>query len=183
MTAPGTIDPVAQPSDYQRSLLERLGDRDPAAVQEGTPDELRRLVAAAGSELRRRPAPKEWSVLELVGHIADAELVVGGRYRWILAHDQPPIMPYDQDLWAERLRHNEAEPEELIAPFEALRRANLALWRRSSADERARIGMHEERGPESYELTFRMLAGHDLFHLDQAWRTLDDVRDAHSETA
>ena len=56
--------------------------------------------------------------------------------------------------------------------FEALRRANLALWARSTDDDKARVGVHAERGPESYELTFTMLAGHDRFHLDQARRAL-----------
>ena len=170
------IHPAAQPSAYQTSLLDRLGDQDPAEVQARTPAEVRRLAADAGPLLRERPEPGEWSVLELIGHIVDAELVVGGRYRWILAHDRPALMPYDQDLWADRLRHNEADPDDLIAPFVAMRAANLALWRRMPVEERARYGIHEERGPESYELTFRLLAGHDLFHVEQAWQTLATVR-------
>jgi hypothetical protein len=36
--------------------------------------------------------------------------------------------------------------------------------------------MHEERGPESFELTFRLAAGHDRFHLAQAERALAAVR-------
>ena len=170
------VDPVAQPSAYQALLLDLLGDRDPADVQAATPAEVRSLVAEAGAHLRERPAAGEWSVLELIGHIADAELVVGGRYRWIIAEDRPEIFPYDQDLWAARLRHNEADPAELIAPFEAMRTANLALWRRIPVEERARDGIHRERGPESYELTFKLLAGHDLFHVDQARQTLETVR-------
>ena len=94
------------------------------------------------------------------------------RYRWILAHDEPPLVGYDQEKWVERL-HNDDDPEELLALFEALRRANLALWSRSSPAERARVGIHEERGPESYELTFRLIAGHDRNHLEQARRALD----------
>jgi hypothetical protein len=36
--------------------------------------------------------------------------------------------------------------------------------------------MHAERGPESVDLTFRLMAGHDRFHLAQARRALDAVR-------
>jgi hypothetical protein len=176
------VDPVAQPSAYRTLLLDLLGDRDPAEVQASTPAEVRRLVAEAGPYLRDRPAPGEWSVLELVGHMVDGELVVGTRYRFILAHDEPAIVPYDQDLWATRLRHNEADPEDLIAPFEAMRKANLALWQRMPIEERSRVGIHQERGPESYDLTFRLLAGHDLFHLDQAWQTLATVRESNAAT-
>jgi hypothetical protein len=99
--------------------------------------------------------------------------VCAGRYRWILAHDEPPLIGYDQDLWVDRLNHGKDVPAKLLALFEALRAANLALWSRSTPGQRARVGMHAERGPESYDLTFRMLAGHDRFHLAQARRALD----------
>jgi hypothetical protein len=171
-----TIDPVSEGREYQQMLLGLLGDDDPAEVQRATLASWRALLSEAGDDQRTRPAAGEWSVLELLGHAADAELVVGGRYRWILAHDRPPLMPYDQDRWTTALDHQSADPGELLALFEALRVANLALWARSTPEERARIGMHEERGPESYDLTFRLLAGHDRFHFEQARRTLDEVR-------
>jgi hypothetical protein len=173
-------DPVAEPNAYQAMLLGLLGDDDPAAVQSGTLTELPALIADAGANLRTPPAPGEWSVVELLGHITDAELVASGRYRWILAHETPPIPGYDQDLWASRLNHRDADPAELLALHAALRTANLALWRRTPVEERSRYGIHAERGPESYELTFRLIAGHDRFHLDQARRTLEHVRRAAS---
>jgi hypothetical protein len=37
--------------------------------------------------------------------------------------------------------------------------------------------MHSERGPESVDLMFRMLAGHDRFHLNQMRTTLATVRE------
>ncbi|MFN2483834.1 MAG: DinB family protein [Candidatus Limnocylindria bacterium] len=172
-----TIDPVAEPSAYQQLLLGELGDDDPAVVQAATPPELRWLVGEAAAALRTRPADREWSVLELIGHIVDAEVVYSGRYRWILAHDEPSLIGYDQDRWVERLGHNADEPEDLLRLFEALREANLALWRRTPDPERARVGMHSERGPESYELSFRLIAGHDRLHVSQMRRTLELVGD------
>jgi len=169
-------DPVRQARAYQQSLLDALGDDDPADAQATTPDRIRRLIAAAGPDLRTRPAPTEWSVLECIGHVTDAETVMSARYRWVLAHDQPELIGYDQDLWVDGLRHNQDDPAELVAIFEALRTANLALWRRSSSVQRARVGRHRERGPESYELMFRLLGGHDRVHLDQADRALAAVR-------
>jgi hypothetical protein len=172
----GVPDPVTEGRAYQQLLLSYLGDDDPAQVQAATPAALRALIDEAGEDLRSRPAEGEWSVLELAGHICDAELVSAGRYRWILAHDEPPILGYDQDLWADTLRHAEEGPLEILDLFEALRRADLALWARTPATERGRLGHHSERGPESYELTFRLIAGHDRLHMEQARRSLDQVR-------
>jgi DinB superfamily len=171
-------DPVAQAAAYQRMLLGLLGADDPAAVQEATPSAVTSVIRDAGSDLRLKPAPREWSVLELLGHFIDAEIVMSARYRWAVSQDQPPLLGYDQDRWVAYLHHNDDEPDELLAAFSALRAANLRLWRRSSADERARVAMHAERGPESYELMFRMLAGHDRFHLNQMRTTLRHVREA-----
>jgi DinB superfamily len=169
-------DPVLQATAYQRSLLDALGEDDPAAAQESTPARVRRLIADAGQDLRTKPETREWSVLECIGHLVDAEIVMSGRYRWVIAHDEPELLPYDQDLWADTLAHNGDDPGELLALFEALRRANLALWRASTPEQRARVGLHRERGRESYDLMFRMLGGHDRVHLDQADRALAAAR-------
>jgi hypothetical protein len=175
MTTPAP-DPVGQAAAYQRFLLDALGDDDPAEAQATTPARMRALVAAAGPDLRTRPEPTEWSVAECIGHVADGELVSAARYRWILAHDEPELIGYDQDLWVDRLHHGTGDVDQLLDLFEALRTADVALWRGTTPDERARVGIHRERGRESLDLLFRMLAGHDRVHLDQADRALVAVR-------
>jgi hypothetical protein len=144
-------------------------------VQRASPGAWRTLVRDAGDRLREHPAPGEWSVLGCLGHAFDAEIVVSGRYRWILAHDEPPLIGYDQDRWVDRLHHDADDPEELLSTLEALRATNLALWGRTVPEERSRFGLHAERGPESLDLTFRLIAGHDRFHLAQARRALDAI--------
>ena len=173
MTSP---DPITDGAAYQASLLAALGGDDPADAQASTPSAIRELLSAAGTDLRTRPDPGEWSVLECLGHILDAEIVSTGRYRWIIAHDEPELIGYDQDLWVARLRHQTDDPDEMVELFEALRRANLTLWARAEPDDLGRIGIHRERGPESYDLTFRLIAGHDRVHLAQARATLGIVR-------
>jgi hypothetical protein len=175
MTIP-VPDPVAEAAAYQAMLLAALGDDDPAEVQAGTVSVIRALLAEAGRDLRTAPEPGEWSVLECLGHLTDGELVVAGRYRWIIAQDTPAIVGYDQALWVAQLRHRDDDPDDLVAQFDALRRANLELWSRFGASHGARIGLHNERGPESYDLTFRLAAGHDRIHLAQARRALETVR-------
>ncbi len=172
MTSP---DPIRDAAAYQQSLLAALGGDDPAEVQAATPAVIRALVAEAGPDLRTRPEPGEWSVLGCLTHIADAELVMAGRYRWVVAHDEPEIIGYDQDLWVARL-HEGDDPAAMLALFEALRAANLALWARTSPADHERIGRHRERGAESFDLMFRMIGGHDRVHLAQARRALAQVR-------
>jgi DinB superfamily len=169
-------DPIGDPAAYQKHLLSLLGDDDPAQVQSSTPAAMRALIEGAGSELTSRQQPTEWSALECMAHITDAELVMSGRYRFVLAQDMPPLIGYDQDLWVQRLHGSNDDPGLLLELFQTLRSQNVALYRASSQQDRERIGMHAERGPESFDLAFRMIAGHDRFHIAQAQRALSSVR-------
>jgi hypothetical protein len=171
-------DPITQAKGYQEYLLAALGADDPAEAQASTPVTLRGLVRDAGDELATAPEPGEWSALECVAHITGAEIVYSGRYRWILAHDEPPLIGYDQDLWVSNLPQDRQDPAALLDLFDSLRAANLRLWRGSSEAERARFGVHAERGPESFDLSFRLIGGHDRIHTEQARRAVASVRTA-----
>ena len=171
-------DPVNDPDAYRRMLLGALGDQDPVVVLGEGPAAARQIVEAAGPPLRDRPAAGEWSALECIAHMTDSDLIAGARMRWIASEDQPDIVGYDQDLWVSELRQNEDDPGLLLATFAALRRWNLDFWARLALENRGRVGIHRERGPESIELTFRLMAGHDLIHLDQARRALATASEA-----
>jgi DinB superfamily len=170
------IDPMQAAEDYRRQLLDLLGPDDPAVAQSTTADRLRDLVGRAGDVVRSRPEPGEWSVVECLGHLVDSELTTAARVRWIIAEDEPDIVAYDQALWVDRLRHGEDDPADLIGMFETLRTANLRLWAARPIADRSRVGIHRERGPESYEMIVRLAAGHDRLHLAQAERALAAVR-------
>jgi hypothetical protein len=88
----------------------------------------------------------------------------------VLSHDRPQLTGYDQDLWAERLRYDEAGADQALQDFSLLRRANLLLLARASGEDLKRVGVHAERGAESVEHMIRLCAGHDLLHLEQLAR-------------
>jgi hypothetical protein len=161
----------AQANAYTAAILGALGSREPFDVLRTTPGELRRAVDGVPRALLSRPeASGKWSVLQVVQHLADTELVGGFRFRMILAQDRPKLQGYDQDLWAERLRYSDADVEAALDQFEGIRRANLAMLGRTSPAERERIGVHAERGEESVARMIRLYAGHDLVHLRQIAR-------------
>ncbi|HWB43472.1 MAG TPA: DinB family protein [Gemmatimonadales bacterium] len=158
---------------YVRALLEVLGDREPLEVlSELMPWLEHRLKAVSEAALRRAEAPGKWSVIEVVQHLGDSDLVFGFRARMILAEDRPPLQGYDQDRWASVFRYREASRESALAQLGALRTANLALLRGLGAVEMARVGMHSERGPESLGHLTKLMAGHDLVHRRQIDRII-----------
>ncbi|HEV3234322.1 MAG TPA: DinB family protein [Candidatus Dormibacteraeota bacterium] len=170
-----TIDPVTEGHTYRELMFKLAGEGDPSDAMLKAPATVREIVAGAGDKLRTRPAEGEWSVLELLGHMVDAELMQGVRMRMILGEEDVQLAGYDQDEFVRAQRYNEAEPEPLLRALEVLRPVNVALWRSLSAEERQHSGKHSERGRESLETTYRMLAGHDVFHFDQMRKTLEAV--------
>ena len=69
-----------------------------------------------------------------------------------------------------------ARQSELVEMFRTMRQFNLTLWKGMSPADLKRIGQHNERGPEPLGVMLRMLAGHDLSHLDQITRYIQAVR-------
>jgi uncharacterized damage-inducible protein DinB len=156
---------------YVSAILGLLGDQDPRRVLRETPSALRRVIdAVPAKQLREPELPGKWSIAQVLQHLADSDLVWGWRVRLILAQDRPVLTGYDQDLWAERLRYSEADPAEALEQFDVLRRANLRLVDRATAEDLQRVGVHAERGEESLEHLCRLYAGHDLMHLRQIER-------------
>jgi hypothetical protein len=167
-------DPVADPQGYQRELLALLDGQDPVAVLAATPRAVREQVVGLPEDLLgRRPAPKEWSVAELLGHLWDSEIAYSFRARAILAQHEPRLIGYDQDAWAALPRPVFAE---LLDAFAALRHANLALVRETPQAHWTRVGLHAERGPISFRLLTETMAGHDRAHLRQLAQTVTAVR-------
>ena len=166
-------DPVGDPQGYQRELLALLGTSDPLEVMEATPATFRQRTAGLPAEaVERRPAPREWSVAELLGHLWDAEIAYAFRGRAILAQDRPELIGYDQDAWATLARPPFGE---LLAAYGALRTANLALARGTPEARWDRLGIHAERGPTSFRLLTETIAGHDRAHLRQLDQTIAAV--------
>ena len=66
-------------------------------------------------------------MLEILGHLADVEIVYGYRLRQMLADNKPIIAPLDQNAWARNLNYLDSPPSELVAFYELARHSQLAF--------------------------------------------------------
>jgi DinB family protein len=164
---------AAAASGYVQALFDILGDREPLAVlSELIPWLDGKLGGLDDARLRRPEEPGKWSVIEIVQHLADAEMVVGFRVRMALTQDTPPLPGYDQDEWVRTLRYRDVPLSEALGQLAAFRATNLRLYRSLEPAQWKRAGLHSERGLESVEHMVRMMAGHDLVHRRQVERVL-----------
>ncbi len=164
---------------YVKLLMDLLGDRDPFEVQSQQLTTLQAELAGIDEATLRRPEkPGKWSIMQVVQHLADSELVFRYRMRMILAYPTPEIQGYDQDLWATGLKYNEMDLNEALEQIRMLRSANLKMLRKLNEKEMERYGIHSERGPESIRKMLQMTAAHDILHLNQIRR----IKKAHGLT-
>ncbi|MDX1576915.1 MAG: DinB family protein, partial [Gemmatimonadota bacterium] len=144
-------------ASYREALLEKLGEADPvhelSALFERLPAALSGLTE---DQLRESEGPGKWSILQVVQHMADVELVQGMRIRRILVEDHPELVAMDQDAWAERLWPDDADLEDALDTLRALRLANLRLVTHLSPDDLARDAQHPERGVETLETLLKL---------------------------
>jgi hypothetical protein len=164
--------------EYTKRLLSYGGGKDPLRLQQAAPAKLAALLKGKNNkQLTRRPAPDKWSVAEILAHLADGELVIAWRIRQILTNNAIPIQAYDQDLWAKTFDYAHRDPRQSLSNFRTLREANLALLKSVPRKLWENYGVHQERGNESVSHVVRMVAGHDLNHLQQVERILKGGRE------
>jgi hypothetical protein len=168
---------TAAASTYVRGLLDLLGSRDSLDVlSEMVPWLTTRLRGVAEPVLRRPEAPGKWSVVEVIQHLADSDLVAGFRVRMVLSEERPLLQGYNQDRWASEFRYREVPLALALDQLRVLRAANLHLWKQLSPQQLERVGHHAERGPESVGHILRLMGGHDLVHRQQIDRILVSAR-------
>ncbi|MBI3457416.1 MAG: DinB family protein [Candidatus Rokubacteria bacterium] len=106
-----------------------LDPREAAALLRAGAAAARAEVAALPpAALAWHPAPDEWCVKEVLGHLIEAEQRgFAGRIRQILASDEPALAAWDPVAVARARRDCERDAAALLAEFETLRTASVAL--------------------------------------------------------
>ena len=146
----------------------RLGRRKVLGALATAPRALRRVVSRAPrGRLARRPARREWSATEVLGHLLDAEVTLAFRVRKLAAEPGGVIVAWDQEKWTDGLRHRRGDARTLLDAYAALRAANVEQVRRLTPTQRAAAGRHPEYGRLRMSEMLEHWAEHDLIHLEQ----------------
>ena len=154
---------------YIRKTDKLRAGRDPVTLMKLAPARFARAVAGlSAGQMRRRPARGKWSIIEILGHLYDTEVVYGWRYRLTLAEPGSPIQGYDQARWVVELRHrSRGNVKRLLDQIRVAREANLEVLLHVPRRQWKRYGLHSERGRQTVRRTAELIAGHDLNHTEQ----------------
>jgi DinB superfamily len=136
---------------------------------EKSPKEIAAAVSGVPPDvLRYKPSLDKWSILEILGHLADIEIVYAYRLRQMLADEKPVIAPMDQNAWARHLGYMESPAPELVAAYGLNRHQNVRLLKRLKPADLEKVAFHPEyQTNQTVANIVERMATHGANHLAQ----------------
>ena len=159
--------------DERAELLERFR-RGPELVAAA-------LTGAAGSEVDFKPAPDQWSVRQVVAHLADSEIVGCTRFRRTIAEDNPTIEWYDEKAWADKLDYAKRKYSFSLETFRRIRAENYELLKDLPGEAWSRPCDHTRFGPMTLQDLLKLYAEHAEGHAMQIRRVRDAFKAVRAE--
>jgi hypothetical protein len=118
--------------------------------------------------IKFKPAPTEWSVHEIIIHIADSESNAALRARKLIAEPNTPLMGYDQDTWADILNYHEHNLEDALEVTRLVRKTTYELLKRQPDKVFEHSVVHPEyEAPYTFEKWLDLYSTHIPGHIEQ----------------
>jgi uncharacterized damage-inducible protein DinB len=142
--------------------------RSALAALTAFPEELRTLVAHLSEDQAHRiPAPNEWSVVEIIGHLIDIDPLQIDRIDRILAEERPQFVRFDPDAAVTVAGYARRTLADVLTAFTDLRRATVDGLSTIAPDELSRVGVRYNGQEVTLGELLTSFATHDQTHLQQ----------------
>ncbi len=170
MTATATAPRATRPASdehvpYYATYINKVPDGDIVrTLRSQFADTLAYLKSIPESRGGHRYAEGKWSIREVIGHLADAERVFAHRAFRFSRDDSTPLPGFDENAYVAKSRFDDRTLASLIAEFEAVRGASIALFDSLYPGEWTRQGEANGKGVSVRALAW-IVAGHELHHL------------------
>lgn len=111
-----------------------------------------------------RYSPGKWSVKQVVGHLADTELIFCYRALSIARANSPDLPGYDHDTYVENADFDRKALQALLGDYQAVRSVSIRLFSSFSDETLAKKGIVNEN-PGSVRAIGFIIAGHERHHM------------------
>jgi hypothetical protein len=166
MTAPATV-PAAD--EYATSYAGYVARVPPGNIipqlKRQIDDTVALLRPLDAARARHRYASGKWSVIEIVGHLADAERIFAYRALRFARGDQSPLPGFDENTYVPAAECDRRALSDVLAEFEAVRGATVALFESLPDAAWARSGVASGHRM-TVRAAARVISGHELHHVE-----------------
>lgn len=98
-----------------------------------------------------RPDPDDWTIHEIIVHLADSEVNSYVRCRRLIAEPGSEVLGYDEMRWATALDYHAHNPQDALRLFRMLRACNYELIRGLPEDVWSHTVVHSEDGRITFD--------------------------------
>lgn len=125
-----------------------------------------------------KPEPSEWSVHEVLIHLADSESNAALRARKLIVEPGGTFMGYDQDKWAIELNYHEHNVEDALETLRLVRKTTYDLLKKQPDEVFEHTAKHPEyEEPYTFEKWLNIYSAHIPGHIEQIMNNYKIWRD------
>ena len=133
-----------------------------------TPRVLRAITRELSEDqLNWRRDDDDWSIIEVIAHLADAEDNSIDRTRRMLAEDNPQFSEYDEKAWARDRGYRSKTLAEVLTRFRDQREAHIQTLEALDDSGWIQAGDHSTMGRLTVNSITAHMITHDMMHLAQ----------------
>jgi hypothetical protein len=125
-----------------------------------------------------KPAPTEWSIHEVILHLADSESNAALRARKLIVEPGGTLMGYDQAQWAITLNYHDMDLEDALETVRLVRKTTYALLKKQPDEVFEHIVIHPEyTEPYTFKDWLDIYSAHIPGHIEQIMNNYKIWRD------
>ena len=150
--------------------------REKIATFRAVPDQLGALVSdLSDTDLTTAFIEDEWTVAQIIHHLADAHLNAYMRFKFILLEDRPPLKRYNQEDWAMTADSQQANISVSMQIIRGLhgRWSDLMESLLDDNDVWARASKYPDSKDLSLDYLLNGYVNHSANHIEQIEKTLE----------
>ena len=156
------------PSEYapaHAAYVALVEENDILSAMEQQSSATQKLLAAL-DETRAgfRYRDDKWSIKEVIGHVADAERIIGYRALAVARGETQPLPGFDENEYVRNANFDEWRVGDLAEQYALVRRANIVLFKNLQAEAWERRGTANGQSVSVRGLVY-VIVGHERHHL------------------
>ena len=131
---------------------------------------LRSIAGLSKEQLSWKAAQDQWSVNEVLSHLADHSIVFSFRVRKLISEQEVQLPAFQQDPWVLHSKANEGNAGDYLDLFGAVVTFNHKLFQRLTDEDWQKSGTNVQGQSVSVEQAYQAFIQHVQTHLGQIER-------------
>ena len=134
------------------------------------------VVRSIGAnDISRISKEGEWSAAFVIHHMADADMHFATRFLHILTVDKPAIVPFDEDVYPDRLKYSARDAHDSLASILGLHKVIGNILSLVDDSDWKRVGIHSEKGEVTLADVLTLASNHTKSHIGQLQEIISNL--------